>query len=105
MEGENFVRLQGKLIKVNFKELEGGGFMFKATLAIPSPYNDGLYQYQKVGAWGDIAEDLGSLKGGTYIKIHGHIEESSYDSHCRHCKAPEKKYWTEVIIDNFITIN
>ena len=102
MVGENFVRLTGKLIKIKHKELDNNGYMFKATLAIPSQDHDGFYQYVKVGAWGDVAEDLSKLKSSTYVKIHGHIEESSYDSQCRHCQAFEKKYWTEVMIDNFI---
>jgi len=104
MQGENFVILVGKITKAKFKELDNGSYMFKANLAIPAPGDDTSYQYIKVGAWGRMAEDLGDLKNGTCIRVHGHIEESSYDSECRFCKAPEKKYWTEVMIDNFITI-
>lgn len=101
MKGENFVILVGKITRPNFKELDNNNFMFKASLAIPIKE---YYQYIKVCAWGSLAEALGIIRSGTYIKLHGHIEESSYDGECRHCKGFDKKYWTEVIIDNFITI-
>ena len=107
MVGENFVILVGKITKPNFKELDNDNYMFKARLAIPTNEEDVQYekfQYVKVGAWGGLAEDLGILPEHTYIRIHGHIEESSYDSECRYCKSPEKKYWTEVIIDNYILV-
>lgn len=97
--GENFVCMVGKITKPKFKELDNNNFMFKATLAIPA-FESG-YQYVKVGAWGTNAEYLGELKSGTYIKIHGHLEESSYNGTCRHCGGQDKKYWTEIIIDNF----
>ena len=105
MVGENFVLLVGKITYPKFKELEGGGYMFKAKLAIPVPENNGTYQYIKIGAWGDKAEALGELRSGTYIRMHGHIEESSYDSECRYCQGPEKKYWTEIVVDNFIMVS
>ena len=104
MTGENFVILVGKITRPSFKELDNGNYMFKASLAIPSPENDNTFQYVKVGAWGVLAEDLGALSSGTFIRVHGHIEESSYEAECRFCKGPEKKYWTEVIIDNFIKV-
>jgi hypothetical protein len=105
MLGENFVRITGKLIRIKHRELEGGGYMFKATLAIPSQDHDGFYQYLKVAAWGEMAEDLSKLNSSTYVKVHGHIEESSYDGQCRHCSGFDKKYWTEVMIDNFIQLD
>ena len=104
MQGENFVILVGKITRPNLKELDNGNYMFKASLAIPSPENSNVFQYIKIGAWGVLAEDLGALLKNTYIRMHGHIEESSYNSECRFCKGPEKKYWTEVIVDNFITL-
>ena len=103
MVGENFVILVGKITYPSSKELDNNNYMFKAKLAVPSPDGDG-YQYVKIGAWGDTAEFLSVLPKNTYIRMHGHIEESSYKAECRHCKGPEVKYWTEVIVDNFIVI-
>lgn len=100
--GENFVLLVGKITYPSFKELDNGGFMFKARLAIPIPESAQQYQYVKVAAWGNLAEDLSLLPKNTFIRLHGHIEESSYNSECKFCKCSDKKYWTEVIIDNFI---
>lgn len=102
--GENFVSLTGKIIRPKLKELDNNNFMFKATLAIPAQDGPGA-QYVKLGAWGNLAEDIGMLRSGTYVKIHGHIEESSFKGQCRHCGGYDTKYWTEVIIDNFIILN
>jgi len=104
MRGENFVILMGKITYPSFKELDNDNYMFKAKLAIPSPDDCGLFQYIKIGAWGNLAEALSVLPKDSYVRIHGHIEESSYDGQCRYCKGSDKKYWTEIIVDNFILI-
>ena len=102
MIGENFVVLLGKLTRPDFREFDSGAKLFKANLAIP----DGLgnYQYIKIACWGDMGQDLHNLRGKVYVRIHVHIEESSYDGPCRHCGGKNKKYFTEVIVDNFVKI-
>lgn len=101
-QGENFVSLTGKIIRPKFKELDNNNYMFKGTVSIPA--EGGGAQYVKIGAWGSLAEDLGALKSGTFVKVHGHIEESSYNGQCRHCGGYDKKYWTEIMVDNFIVL-
>jgi hypothetical protein len=54
--------------------------------------------------WANDAEDLEQIKNGSWIKIMGHIEEKSYSSQCRYCQGPDKKYWTDVVIDNYIIL-
>jgi single-stranded DNA-binding protein len=101
--GENFVTLVGKISKKDYKLVGQNNLsLLKGTLAIPTP--NGAFQYVKIAAWHGNAEALNELKKGVFVKIHGHIEESSFDGKCRYCKAPEKKYWTEVVIDNFIVM-
>jgi len=103
MEGENFVTLVGTVSRGTYKEV--GQFntgLFKGSLAIPTV--KGTNQYLKIAAWADLAEALRDTDTAATVKIHGHIEESSYDGKCRHCQGPEKKYWTEVIVDNFTVI-
>jgi len=103
MEGENFVRMVGFVKYPKYKIVgQNNSPMFKGSLALPV---NGKYQYVKVAAWYDMAEALNELPAETFIKIHGHVEESSYYGACRKCGNEEKKYWTEVIIDNFIVIN
>lgn len=102
MRGENFVCLVGKLTYPNFKIVGSGNKLFKARVAIPI---SGKQQYVKVGAWGSLAEALNDVPKDAFVKIHGHIEESSFDGKCRHCGGFDKKYWTEVLVDNFIVIN
>lgn len=98
--GENFVKLVGK---ITYKELtEYNGYIsFKCKLAVPIQEK---FQYIKVDAWGELAETLGDLPNGTWIKAYGHIAESSYDSKCKYCQGISKAYWTSVTINNFVVL-
>jgi hypothetical protein len=98
--GENIVKLVGK---ISYKETNtyGNDLNFRCKLAIPI---DDKFQYIKVTAWGKTAEYLDELPNGTYIKLFGHIEESSYEVKCNYCKGPYTGYWTVVAIDNFVII-
>ena len=104
MEGENFVNLKGI---VQWPELRTVGQnntkLFKAKLQIPIKDSDKA-QYLKIAGWNDIAQGLADLPPNSYVHIHGHIEERSYDGTCKHCNGQEKKYWTEVVVDNFVPI-
>lgn len=103
MDGENFVCLKGKLTKKQIKEVGANNSkLFNGSIAIPVVGYKNKFQYIKVAAWYSVAEALYELGSGVFIKIHGHIEEKSYNDKCRYCNGPQKKYWTEVIIDNFI---
>jgi len=103
MMGENFVTLVGKVTRPNFKIVgQNNTPLFKGSLSIPTARDTN--QFLKIAAWGELAEALKDISPEAILKCHGHIEESSYDGKCRHCQGPEKKYWTEVIIDNFIIV-
>lgn len=104
MEGKNFVELQGKIVWPELRTFESGAKKFSAKCAIPIEGPDGRFQYLKIAGWQTIAEALGELSAETYIKIHGHIEERRYDGKCKHCGEAEQKYWTEVVVDNFIVV-
>ena len=102
MEGENFVSLKGWIQQSNLKTVgDQNSMLFKGKFVIPIGDRK---QYIKIGAWGSIAEGLNELPKGSFVHIHGHIEESSYGGKCRYCNGSEKKYWTEVIIDNFVVL-
>lgn len=101
--GENFVILVGQISRPSLKQVGQNNIsLFKGSLAIPTP--KGTKQYIKIGAWGEVAEALNKVQPQFFIKVQGHIEESSYNGKCRHCNGEEKKYWTEVIVDNYIII-
>lgn len=103
MTGENFVRLKGKVVYPELKTVGSkNSKLFKGKLAIPINGSDDKFQYIKIAAWENIADGLGALSPNAFIKADGHIEERSYDGKCKHCNGMEKKYWTEVIIDNFV---
>jgi hypothetical protein len=100
MNGENFVSLKGIIQWPELKTVgENNSKLFKGKLAIPI---DGKSQYLKIAAWNQVAEGLMALQKDVFVHINGHIEERSYDGSCKHCKGQEKKYWTEVVVDNFI---
>jgi len=102
MDGENFVSLKGTLQWPEARTVgQNNSRLFKAKLKIPIGERS---QYLKIAAWNDMAEGLENVPQDTFIHIHGHIEERSYDGHCKHCKGAEKKYWTEVVVDNFVPI-
>lgn len=103
MIGENFVQLTGRITRPSFKNVGQNNIgLFKGTLAIPTA--KGTEQFIKVAGWAQTAEALSSVAPNATVKIHGHIEESSYESKCKHCQGPDKKYWTEVVVDNFVVV-
>lgn len=103
MIGENFVTLTGNITRPNFKLVgQNNTPLLKGSMSIPTAR--GTNQYIKIAAWGDLAESLKDVHPQAFIKVHGHVEESSYDGKCRHCQGPDKKYWTEVVIDNYMIV-
>lgn len=98
---KNFVELIGKLKYKRFTTLDNGSCCLKCKIAVSSSDNPGIYQYINIGAWGTMAEALNGLSNFCVLKIFGHIEEQVYEGQCKHCKGYEKKYYTEVIVDNF----
>ena len=101
-EGENFVVLVGRLMYANLKTVgENNNSLFNAKMAVPTLNGDGKAQYIKISAWGSIAEGLATIPTDKFVRINGHIEERSYDGKCRHCGGPDKKFWTNVVVDNY----
>jgi single-stranded DNA-binding protein len=102
MEGENFVSLVGKIERPSFKTVgQHNSSLFKANLAIPTQDSNN-FQYIKIVSWGTLADGMAEVSPGIFVKVHGHIEENSYNGKCRHCGGFDKKYWTNVVVDNFI---
>ena len=102
MEGENFVSLKGKIQWAKSKTVgEKNSKLFQATLVMPIGERE---QYQKIAGWHSVAENLDVLPPNAFIHVHGHIESRSYDGKCKHCNGVDKKYWTEVVVDNFVML-
>lgn len=100
--GENYVKLVGTIAYPSLKEVGDRSFLFKGKVCIPIR---GSFQYVKIAAWGNLAEALNEVSSKETVSVLGHIEERSYSSACRHCGGPDKKFWTEVVVDNFVIIN
>lgn len=104
MIGENFVSLTGKIERGNLKEVGvNNTSLFNCTLMIPTE-KEGRSQYIKLSAWSAVAEALKVVPAQSFVKVHGHIEERSYDGKCRHCGGFDKKYWTSVVVSNFVIV-
>lgn len=103
MQGENFVKLVGKITRPSLKTVgDNNVSLFKATLAIPAQDSNG-YQYMNISSF-FCADALGELPTNTFISVQGHIEQRPYDGKCRHCGGYDRKFWTEVVVDNFIKL-
>jgi len=103
--GQNFVQLEGELMWPEFKATATGKLFCKFKVAIPFELRDGnvVKSYIKCAAWEIVAEALQAVEQGSWLKVTGRVNERSYDGKCKHCHSAEKKYWTEVVIDNFVT--
>jgi hypothetical protein len=103
MDGENFVSFKGYIDRRELKTVgQNNTSLFKGSIAIPIGERT---QYEKIAAWADKAEAINEVPKDAFIHIHGHIESRSYDGKCRHCSGTEKKYWTEVVVDNFVVLS
>lgn len=105
VNGENYVKLVGKIVYPDLKEIGDNNFLFKGKISIPTQDEHQRFQYIKIAAWGNLAEALGKVSSQSFVSVLGHIEERSYNATCRHCGGPDKKFWTEVRVDNFVIIN
>ena len=102
MLGENFVSLKGTLTNTSYRTVgQYNSRLFKAKFVVPGGERN---QYLKVAAWNEVADALNEVGEDVFIHAHGHIEERSYDGACKHCKGQEKRYWTEVVIGNFMVL-
>lgn len=108
--GINYVELQGDVSRPKASFTTNGFPDFKATIVIPMEYKkEGeetrtSKQYIKIVAYGKIAEEMADITEGTTIKIHGRLQERSYDGACKSCGAKEKKYWSDVLVSSCVVI-
>ena len=100
MTGENYVLLAGKLVRPFTKNFASGSKKLSGRLEIPT--ENGKAYSLKIAAWNEVAEGLSNIAEGTFIQVEGRLDESSYDGTCKSCGTAEKKYWSEVVIEDFI---
>jgi single-stranded DNA-binding protein len=112
MDGNNYVKLVGFLKYPQLRETRNGFAQYQAKVAVPFVYRDRETQeekqghkYIKISAWRDLAQQLGDLPEDTLVTVHGQYNERSYDGNCKHCGTVEKKYWTDVLVDNFVVMD
>jgi single-stranded DNA-binding protein len=109
MEGNNFVEFVGFMRFPELRETGTGKQLFKGKVAIPFEYKDRQTgevkngsRYYKISAWGELAEELSGVVDGAPIKVQGIYNERTYDGNCKHCGVAEKKYYTDVLVNNFV---
>lgn len=111
MEGENIVQMQGNLVFAELKETRNNNKLYKAKIAVPFTFKDRETQEQKQGfnyfpivAWGELAEDLAALGDRIPVRVQGALQTRSYKGNCKSCAAEEKKYWTNIVVNNFAVV-
>lgn len=109
MKGLNSVKMRGYLMYPKLSVTVNGTARFNGKVSIPVVYTSGGEEkeskvYYNLCAWGAIAEALGELLQGTPIEIDGHLNTRSYEGACKSCGSPDKKYWTEVQVNNFTIV-
>ena len=109
VNGSNFVQLSGFLKFPSLKETNNGNFRFQGKIAVPFTFKDRETgetkqgsNYVKISAWGDVAQELSNLAEDTPVRVEGVLSERSYPGNCKKCGQEEKKYWTDVVVDNFV---
>lgn len=104
----NSVKLIGNLgMDPEVKSLESGRVLAKFSLATSSQYKNAEgekvkdAQWHNIVAWGKTAEIAEKyLKKGSKVAIEGRLNNRQYES-----KSGEKKYITEVVVDELLMIN
>ena len=109
--GINFVELVGVLTNPELRETKNNNHHFQGKVAVPHSYTDRATgaqkegsKYIKISAWGGLAQELSGVPEGTALKVQGTFNERSYDGTCKSCGNPEKKYWTDVLVNNFMVV-
>ena len=109
MRGLNSVKMAGFLAYPKLSTTLSGHPKFTGRIAIPVTFKRGEEEvstkiYHNISAYGPAAEGLGELIADTPIQIDGFINTRSYEGKCKNCGSTEKKYWTEVQVNNFIVL-
>ncbi|MCB9038801.1 MAG: single-stranded DNA-binding protein [Lewinellaceae bacterium] len=104
----NKVQLIGNLGKeVEYKELENGNAIARVTIATKEVYKNPKgekvvdVQWHNLVGWGRVAEIMQVLlKKGREVAVQGKLTHRSYED-----KKGQKRYISEVIVDEFMPLN
>jgi len=109
--GTNFVELKGRLIKPVLSTTSGGYSRLSASVSVPKSFVDAHGESIistdsiRITAWGKLAESLSEVPAGQWVKVQGSIVARSYQAACQKCGVPQRKYWYEVGIYNFVVLD
>ena len=103
MVGKNLIVLIGYITKPNLLEYDEGQFLFTATLSIPTDESERLKQKIKITSF-ECAEQLASIADDVPVRVEGHFETKPYTHMCTHCGNTERRYWTTIMVDNFVVL-
>lgn len=109
MLGMNSVVMTGFIRNTKYVEVREDLYKFTAKIELPVVIDNGSEHKEFsisyfIISWGDVAESMKELVEGTPIKISGKLNVRSYDSKCNACGAPVRKYWTDIVVNNFVII-
>ena len=103
----NRVQLTGNLGKdPEVREFEGGKRRARFSMATTEQFNFGSgnskedTQWHQITAWGKSADEvMQALKKGSRIALEGRLVHGSYET-----KDGQKRYFTEVVLNNFSVV-
>lgn len=101
MIGKNLIVLIGYITKPNLLEYEEGKYLFTATMSIPTDEAEKHKQKLKITSF-EYAEQLALINEDVMVKVEGHFETKSYSYMCPSCGNLERRYWTTIVVDNFL---
>ena len=112
MIGLNSVKMSGNVVNPRFTITANGYPKFSGRISIPITYKRGeetinAEAFHNIIAWGPVAEgfnDMIETLASMPIEISGTLNTRSYQGKCKHCSGEDKKYWTEVQVNNFIIL-
>lgn len=110
MADVNHVEMTGKLAYPEYKETANGYPRFSGKLIITKKGSDrdgNAYEskdFVRIVAWGDLALTMQDLVENSRLSVTGRLSDRSYTGQCKGCGCDQKRFWYEVVIDNYTVV-
>lgn len=111
MSEQNFIELTGEVVYPEYIETQNGYPKFSGKIAVVKNGVDkqgveySSKDYFRFVSWGELAKTMSdNLVSGINVKLNGRLSSRTYTSTCKNCGNPDKRYWYEVTVDNFIIL-
>jgi single-stranded DNA-binding protein len=110
MNDRNFVEVTGKLAYPEYKETSNGYPRFTGKVIVTKQGTDrdgndySSKDFVRIVAWGDLARTMQELEENSRLNVTGRLSDRSYTGQCKACGADQKRFWYEVVVDNYTVV-